>query len=136
MGEIHAMNAEDDGSVIGYMCATDWECEIGAAEFVAINAPGHRLRATPDVPGVRVGAHVAPPSGPHIVEQLENILWEMESPFEAHCRYEDLHPFTDGNGRSGMMRDRGGGDQAMAESLGFLHTFYYQTLSASDARAA
>ncbi len=28
---IHAMNAEEDGSVIGYMCATDWEFEIGAA---------------------------------------------------------------------------------------------------------
>lgn len=28
---IHAMNAEEGGSVIGYMCATDWECEIGAA---------------------------------------------------------------------------------------------------------
>ena len=27
---IDAMNAEDDGTVTGYMCATDWECEIGA----------------------------------------------------------------------------------------------------------
>lgn len=31
MGQVHAMMAEDDGSVIGYMCATDWECELGAA---------------------------------------------------------------------------------------------------------
>jgi hypothetical protein len=27
----YAMNAEDDGTVTGYMCLTDWECEIGAA---------------------------------------------------------------------------------------------------------
>ena len=26
-----AMNAESDGTVIGYMCLIDWECEIGAA---------------------------------------------------------------------------------------------------------
>lgn len=26
-----AMNAEKDGSVIGYMCAIDWSCELGAA---------------------------------------------------------------------------------------------------------
>lgn len=25
------MYAEDDGSVKGYMCATDWECELGMA---------------------------------------------------------------------------------------------------------
>lgn len=24
--------AEDDGSVIGYMCGTDWSCELGGAE--------------------------------------------------------------------------------------------------------
>lgn len=29
---IHSMNAEDDGTVIGYMCTTDWECELGAAQ--------------------------------------------------------------------------------------------------------
>lgn len=26
-----SMNAEPDGSVIGYMCAIDWEYELGAA---------------------------------------------------------------------------------------------------------
>ena len=26
-----AMNARDDGAVVGYMCLTDWECELGAA---------------------------------------------------------------------------------------------------------
>ena len=108
--------------------------------FVSINAPGHRLRDVASVPGVRVGNHVAPSSGPHIRRDLEDILTSIESPFEAHCRYEDLHPFTDGNGRSGRalwlwsMRKRGGRDKAMAESLGFLHSFYYQTLAVSDAK--
>lgn len=26
-----AMNSNTDGSVTGFMCATDWECELGAA---------------------------------------------------------------------------------------------------------
>ena len=29
--ESHAVWAEEDGSVIGYMCRIDWECEIGGA---------------------------------------------------------------------------------------------------------
>lgn len=46
---IHAMNAEEDGSVIGYMCATDWECEIGAASggntiFPCLEDAQERLR--------------------------------------------------------------------------------------------
>lgn len=28
---IDSMNAEEDGTVTGYMCAVDWECELGAA---------------------------------------------------------------------------------------------------------
>lgn len=28
---MESMNAEDDGSVVGYMCAVDWECELGSA---------------------------------------------------------------------------------------------------------
>jgi hypothetical protein len=28
---IRSMNANEDGSVTGYMCAIDWECELGAA---------------------------------------------------------------------------------------------------------
>lgn len=110
-------------------------------DFVAVNAPGHVLRDKPSVPGVRVGSHIAPPSGPHIVDQLEKLLLPVNGhPFEMHVAYENLHPFTDGNGRSGralwlwMMRNKGGRDKRMAEQLGFLHAFYYQTLSASNAR--
>lgn len=28
---VRAMNANEDGSVTGYMCLIDWECEIGSA---------------------------------------------------------------------------------------------------------
>jgi hypothetical protein len=43
------MWAESDGSVIGYMCATDWECELGSASggnviFPSLDDAKARLR--------------------------------------------------------------------------------------------
>ena len=110
------------------------ELEVGhMVEFVSVIQPDARLRDRPDVPGVRVGNHIAPPSGPGIREGLELILGnlEYEHPFQAHVSYETLHPFTDGNGRSGraiwlwqMVNHRG----FRVGSLSFLHAFYYQSL--------
>ena len=99
--------------------------------------PDARLR---DLPGldVQVGGYVAPRGGPDIETQLKDILaranryrtiQKKHEPHAVHTMYELLHPFTDGNGRSGrtlwlwMMRGHA--------PLGFLHTFYYQTLSAA-----
>lgn len=83
---------------------------------------------------VRVGAHVPPPGHPRLRPVLTTLLGEIDAgkltPFEAHVAYEALHPFMDGNGRSGralwawhMLRD---GLDPFA--LGFLHSYYYQSL--------
>lgn len=112
--------------------------------FVKIVQPDAVLRDNMSVPGVRVGNHIAPPSGPEIREQLQHILYRAHSTWteimrggaepecdwiwKIHCDYETLHPFTDGNGRSGRVLwlwCMGG-----HAPLGFLHQFYYQTLSA------
>ena len=86
---------------------------------------------------VRVGDHIPPLGGPAIVTALTDTLREAndKSPFrfsayDTHLRYETLHPFTDGNGRSGRalwLWQRGGIQKA---PLGFLHHFYYDTLAA------
>ena len=100
--------------------------------FVNVVQPGATLRRRLGM-NVRVGDHIAPPGGPDIEERLNDLLntatRDEADPYKTHLGYERLHPFMDGNGRSGralwlwMM----GGNAP----LGFLHQFYYQTLQAS-----
>ena len=89
---------------------------------------------------VEVGDHVPPPGGPKILHALDNLLDRVNdgtgNPYEIHHDYLSLHPFLDGNGRSGralwawqMVQGDAGVD---ALGLGFLHEFYYQALEAAD----
>lgn len=115
--------------------ATDFDLE----DLVSVVAPGHVLRERAGL-NVRVGDHKPPSGGPSIRTKLNRILDKVDvlPPHTVHCLYEDLHPFTDGNGRSGralwlwMMMRQSERDRQMAQQLGFLHSFYYQTLPASD----
>ena len=95
----------------------------------AVYAPGMPLRDQPGM-NVRVGRYVAPPGGTHMRNALAAIMGSMASPYKLHIQFELLHPFQDGNGRTG----RAVWAAAMLEvgqdpfALGFLHRFYYQTL--------
>ena len=86
----------------------------------------------------RVGSRVCQIGGDYIRKELTIILSRaingsgiFRQPFCIHKAFEELHPFTDGNGRTGraiwlwQMVNQHDYDL----SLGFLHKFYYQSLS-------
>lgn len=104
---------------------------IGVADlaaFVSACQPDAVLRDKVGL-DVMIGAHTPMRGGIGVVRRLEQILEAVGEgrldPYEAHVEYELLHPFTDGNGRSGRMLwwwQMGG------SRIGFLHRFYYQAL--------
>lgn len=89
---------------------------------------------------VVVGNHKPPRGGPEIRSDLERLLFIADAPrrighpYWIHHKYESLHPFTDGNGRSGRLLWLWGMNRReslqWALRLGFLHAFYYQALEA------
>lgn len=121
--------------------ATDRFMESFSMSVVALNA----LQAVyaPDKPirdcagmNVRVANYIAPPGGASLIKAYGKLVTKVNGgmgPWDAHVAFEKLHPYLDGNGRTGralwawIMRGHGFNPFAIS----FLHRFYYQTLAAS-----
>jgi Fic family protein len=103
--------------------------------FQSVIAPGHPLRNREGL-DVHVGHYVAPPGHPKLRGRLERICRLANcgaDPWLIHCKFELLHPYMDGNGRTGralwMWQTHSLGRNPFA--LPFLQAFYYQTLEHS-----
>jgi hypothetical protein len=108
------------------------------AELALVYAPDKGFLRNQLGMDVRVGSHIAPRGGPRIYSELTDLLATIEAtdPFQFHVAYETLHPFMDGNGRTGRALWAWQMHHFQPEylELGFLHGFYYQTLQASKSR--
>ncbi len=102
--------------------------------FVHASEPGAVARTKMSIPNVRVGCHRGTKSGTNVMRGLRwviNCANNRSDPYILHRRYEDIHPFTDCNGRSGrilwlwqMVKFHGYEGDA-----GFLMPYYFQSLS-------
>ena len=124
--------------------------EVGdLVTFVKVYQPNAKLRTELGA-DVSIIGHSPPLGGPHVFTKLRRLLRKANinllvevvivlgkeakvrgaDPHTIHVDYELLHPFTDGNGRSGRMLwlwmvNRFPG---RLPRLSFLQSFYYSTL--------
>ena len=113
---------------------------LDIAALVNIYQPGERLRDQVGL-DVLVGDHIPLKGGPDVEKALERLVVRINDnilhPYTIHQQYEWLHPFTDGNGRSGraiwarMMVKQ---NTWPGIQLGFLHAWYYQSLERNEIR--
>jgi Fic/DOC family protein len=133
-GILRSPNSTEVDSLVAFLRLKELHL-MDVAILVSAFQPGAVIRDRIGL-DVRIGAHIPPRGGPYIGTELSALLSDAainrRHAYLIHHDYETLHPFMDGNGRSGralwlwqMIRF---GNHQRVLARGFLHSWYYQSL--------
>lgn len=111
-------------------------------ELGKVFLPATHLRTVPGMDTMVGSFHRPPPGGPDIEKKFNELIQRANDgghPYEIHQEYLELHPFRDGNGRTGRALWAWGMINQNIKpwlKVGFFRAWYYQSAEFSQRASA